>query len=106
MKAPEKTHLRIGEVPKALVLAGTAVAGTKPLCWPTRTCTDLARGSMLTYESTCNAGQWLEDQRRSEATSPRRRATYGGDDNISVSHSAKEEIEVATEHQRLTKDLA
>jgi len=32
-------------------------------------------------------------------------ATCGGDDNVLVSHSAKGVVEVAGEHQRLTKDL-
>ena len=32
-------------------------------------------------------------------------ATCGGDDNVSVSHGAKGAVEVAGEHQRLTKDL-
>ena len=40
------------------------------------------------------------------ATSPRRWATYGGDDNVLVSHSAKGAVEVAGEHHRLTKDSA
>ena len=43
-EGPEKTHLRIEEVHEALVLAGAAVADTKPLRWPTRTRADLARG--------------------------------------------------------------
>ena len=38
-------------------------------------------------------------------TSPRRRATCGGDDNVPVSHGAKGVVVVAGEHQRLTKDL-
>ena len=82
------------------------MAGTKPLRRPTGTRADLAMGSMLTYGPTRTVGQWLEDQRRSRATSPRRWATYGGDNNILVSHDAKEAVEVAGEHQRLTKDLA
>ena len=61
---------------------------------------------MLTYRPTRNAGQRLEDQRRSWATSLRQRATYDGDNNVLVSHDAKEAVEVAGEHQRLTKDLA
>ena len=32
--------------------------------------------------------------------------TCGGDDNVLVSHDAKGAIEVAGEHQRLTKDPA
>ena len=61
MKAPEKTHLCIGKVPEALALTGVALAGIEPLHRPTRTRTDLARGSMLTYGPTRNAGQRLED---------------------------------------------
>ena len=57
MKAPEKTHLRIGEVPEALALTGAAIAGTEPLRRPTRTHIDLAMGSMLTYGPTRNTGQ-------------------------------------------------
>ena len=33
-------------------------------------------------------------------------ATYGGDDNVPVSHGAKGAVEVAGEHQRVTKDPA
>ena len=33
-------------------------------------------------------------------------ATYGGDDKVPVSHGAKGAVEVADEHQQLTKDLA
>ena len=40
------------------------------------------------------------------ATSPCWRTTCGGNDNIPMSHDAKEAVEVAGEHQRLTKDLA
>ena len=60
---------------------------------------------MLTYEPTRNAGQWLEDRRRSRVTSPCRRATCDGDDNVLVSHDTKGAVEVVGEHQRLTKDL-
>ena len=60
---------------------------------------------MLTYRLTRNAGHRLEDQRQSRATSPRRRATYDGNDNVPMSHGAKEVVKVAGEHQRLTKDL-
>ena len=62
MKAPEKTHLRIGEVPEALALAGAVVAGMEPLRRPTGTHADLASGAMLTYGPTRNVGQRLEDQ--------------------------------------------
>ena len=76
----------------------------EPLRRPTGTRADLARGSMLTYGPTHNAGYRLGDRRQSRATSPRQRATYGGDDNVLVSHGAKGLVEVAGEHQRLTKD--
>jgi len=62
VKAPEKTHLRIGEVPEALALAGAVVAGMEPLRRPTGTHADLASGAMLTYGPTRNVGQRLEDQ--------------------------------------------
>ena len=98
MKAPEKTHLRIGEVPEALALADAVVAGMEPLCQSTRTHADLPRGSMLTYGPTRNVGQWLEDRRRIRATSPCRQATCGGDDNVPLSHDAKKPVEVVGEH--------
>ena len=59
---------------------------------------------MLTYGPTRNNGQQFEDRRRSKVTSPCRRATCGGDNNVSLSHGANGAVEVAGEHQRLTKD--
>ena len=61
-----------------------------------------SKGLMLTYGPTRNNGQRFGDRRRSRATSPRRRATYGGDDNVPVNHGAKGAVEVAGEHQRHT----
>ena len=65
-----------------------------------------SKGLMLTYGPTRNNGQRFGDRRRSRATSPRRRATYGGDDNVLVSHGTKEAVKVTGEHQQLTKNLA
>jgi hypothetical protein len=71
-KALVYSHLRIGEVPDASALTDVALAGTEPLRWPTGTRADLASESMFTYGPTRNAGQRLEDRRRSRATPHRR----------------------------------
>ena len=63
MKDPERSYLRIEEVPTTPVLAGAAWTGTATLRRPTGILEDLAMGPMLTYGPTCDDGWWLHERR-------------------------------------------
>ena len=63
MKDPERSCLRIGEVPATPAHADAAWTDMAPLRRPTETLADLAMGPMLTYGPTRDDGRWLHEQR-------------------------------------------
>jgi len=61
MKDPERSYLRIGEVPMTPALADAVWTGMASLRQPIETLADLDMGPMLTYGPTRDDGRWLHE---------------------------------------------